>query len=194
MTETTDSTTHERIKAATLAPDDPEEAIVLAIPRGYATIGDPTDPDGERVLELPQPEDGEEFRRLSLPVDEWAAARELLREHSRFDVLEDPTDRDLTETKTRGELIAEWGERQAQKKANRRAEKVRFDPVEDRPANHQRLAIKLTYEALCEEGHEEAAAELRALDNTKRQARRAKALRQELLEEMVPIWSQIGGD
>ena len=40
----------ETIDATTLT-DDSDETIVLEIPRGYATVGDPTDPEEERVLD-----------------------------------------------------------------------------------------------------------------------------------------------
>ena len=45
--------------SSNITDDETETApIVLRAPAGFATVADPTDPDGERVIELPAAEEG----------------------------------------------------------------------------------------------------------------------------------------
>ena len=160
-----------------------KEKIVLALPRGLATIGDPTDEDRERVFDLEPPVDGEDHRRLELPADEANVAHAILRKHDRAEVLDDPTDHGLADVKSEKEVENEWARREVEKKEQRRAQAQAFDPAEDRPSNTRRIRIKKVYDALLDAGEKEAAAELRGLDRTNQQDSAAKEMRRDLLDD-----------
>ena len=70
------ATTEEPDEDETDTPDDP---IVLEIPAGFATVGDPTDPDGERVITLPPAEEGADTKTFELPAADVDVARALLK-------------------------------------------------------------------------------------------------------------------
>ena len=163
------------------AETETDEKIVLALPRAFATIGDPTDEGRERVFDLEPPNDGEEFRRLEFDPDEWDVARAILREHDHVDVVADPTDRGLDDVRSKREIEAEWARREYEKKEKERARVQAFDPAEDRPTNTQKIRIKNTYEALLDAGEKEAAAELRGLETDSAQDTAAREMRRELL-------------
>ncbi|MFC7158008.1 hypothetical protein ACFQPA_21840 [Halomarina halobia] len=163
--------------------DADSDVIVLGAPTAFATIGDPTDPDGERLIELPEPDPGEDVRRFELPAAQADAAHALLRKHPRVTVLSNPTERDLSNVKSRMDLEKEWQEQQARKHQRRREKQGRHDPAEDRPANRWKLMVNAIYDRLVAAGDEEAAARLRDTHPLRTQKQLADRLAVDLEEE-----------
>ncbi|WP_227357680.1 hypothetical protein [Haladaptatus salinisoli] len=146
------------------------ESIVLEIPRGYAQIGDPTDPAGQQVIDLRDVPTVDGAKHLELPVDSVDVARGLLQEHHPFSVVSDPTDYDLASVKSKVDLRKEKQARRAREMDQKREKKNRgFDPVTDQPSNHRKVKIKKVYNQLVELGEDEKAEKLREISSTPKQ-------------------------
>ena len=155
--------------------DDP---IVLRAPAAFATVGDPTDPDGERVIELPAGEEGADTKTFELPADDVDVARALLKRYHRITVAKNPTDADL-DVKSRVDRQHEWAQQQVDKNAKRRRKKTHFDPANDRPANHQKIRVKEAWDALHKSGNTKEANRLRRLAPLSSQTSYITELREE---------------